>query len=45
MDWILIDTEPQLADSGYVHGTARLWSTDGHLLAVASQTAVAKLFD
>jgi acyl-CoA thioesterase-2 len=44
-DWILIDTDPYLADSGYVHGGARLWSADGHLLAVASQTAVAKLFD
>jgi acyl-CoA thioesterase len=44
-DWILIDTEPHLADSGYVHGAARLWSADGQLLAVASQTAVAKLFD
>ena len=44
-EWILIDTEPHLADSGYVHGAARLWSADGRLLAVASQTAVAKLFD
>jgi acyl-CoA thioesterase II len=44
-EWILIDTEPHLADSGYVHGAARLWSSDGQLLAVASQTAVAKLFD
>lgn len=44
-DWILIDTEPHLADSGYVHGAARLWSADGQLLAVASQTAVAKIFD
>ena len=44
-DWILIDTEPYLADSGYVHGGARLWSADGKLLAVASQTAVAKFFD
>jgi acyl-CoA thioesterase len=44
-DWILIDNEPYLADSGYVHGAARLWSADGHLLAVASQTAVARLFD
>jgi acyl-CoA thioesterase II len=44
-DWILIDTEPYLADSGYVHGGARLWSADGKLLAIASQTAVAKFFD
>jgi acyl-CoA thioesterase II len=44
-DWVLIDTEPYLADSGYVHGGARLWSVEGTLLAVASQTAVAKFFD
>jgi acyl-CoA thioesterase II len=44
-DWILIETDPYLADSGYVHGAARLWSADGRLLAVASQTAVAKIFD
>lgn len=44
-DWILIDTEAYLADSGYVHGGARLWSAEGQCLAVASQTAVAKLFD
>jgi acyl-CoA thioesterase II len=44
-DWILIDTHPYLADSGYVHGAARLWSAGGLLLAVASQTAVAKFFD
>lgn len=42
--WILIDTDPYLADSGYVHGGARLWSENGQLLAVASQTAVAKIF-
>lgn len=43
--WVLIDTDPYLADSGYVHGGARIWSEDGALLAVASQTAVARLFD
>ena len=43
--WVLIDTDPYLADSGYVHGGARIWSEDGTLLAVASQTAVARLFD
>ncbi len=45
MDWILIDTDPYLADSGYVHGAARLWSPEGQLLAVASQTAVARIFE
>jgi acyl-CoA thioesterase len=45
LDWILVDTEPYLADSGYVHGGARIWSPQGQLLAVASQTAVARIFD
>jgi acyl-CoA thioesterase len=45
LDWILVDTEPYLAHSGYVHGGARIWSPDGQLLAVASQTAVARIFD
>jgi acyl-CoA thioesterase-2 len=44
-DWILIETDPYLADSGYVSGAARLWSAEGRLLAVAAQTAVARLFD
>ena len=44
-DWILIDTVPYLGDSGYVHGAARLWSAGGVMLAVASQTAVARIFE
>jgi acyl-CoA thioesterase len=44
-DWVLVDYDPYFASSGYVHGAARLWSVDGTLLAVASQTAVARMFD
>jgi acyl-CoA thioesterase II len=44
-DWILIETDPWIIDGGYVHGGARIWAADGTLLAVASQTAVARLFD
>lgn len=44
-DWALIDLDPHFASGGYVHGAARLWSPDGTLLAVASQTAVAIAFD
>lgn len=43
--WILVDSDPYFADNGYVHGAARLWSHDGTLLAVASQSAVARIFD
>ena len=44
-DWILIETEPYFAHAGFVHGAGRVWSEDGVLLAVASQTARAHLFD
>ena len=44
-DWILIDLDPYFGAGGYVHGAARLWSPDGSLLAVASQTAVALIVD
>ena len=38
-DWVLLDLRPHLAVGGYGHGVAHVWSTDGHLLATASQTA------
>lgn len=44
-DWVLVDLDPHFASGGYAHGAARLWSPDGTLLAVASQTAVAIMFD
>jgi acyl-CoA thioesterase len=44
-DWMLVDIEPYLISGGYVHGAARLWSSTGRLLGVASQTASLLLFD
>lgn len=44
-NWLLIDIDPYLISGGYVHGGARLWSTSGRLLGVASQTASVILFD
>jgi acyl-CoA thioesterase len=44
-DWVLIDVDPYFIADGYVHGAARLWSEDGSLLGVASQTASILLFD
>lgn len=44
-DWVLLDVEPYFAHNGFVHGAVRIWSPDGTLLAVASQTARALLFD
>jgi acyl-CoA thioesterase len=44
-DWMLVDVDPYMISSGYVHGAARLWSSGGALLGVASQTASALIFD
>ena len=44
-EWILVDFDPYLISGGYAHGAARLWSEDGVLLGVASQTATVMLFD
>jgi acyl-CoA thioesterase len=44
-DWVLIDVDPHFIAGGYVHGAARLWSSDGILLGVASQSATLLLFD
>lgn len=38
-EWMLIDFDPYLVSGGYAHGAARLWSNEGTLLGVASQTA------
>ncbi|HVM08480.1 MAG TPA: thioesterase family protein [Acidimicrobiales bacterium] len=40
-EWVLLDMDPWLASGGYLHGGARIWSRDGVLLGVASQTAAA----
>jgi acyl-CoA thioesterase len=44
-EWVLIDFDPYFAHGGYAHGGARVWSSDGTLLAVASQTATLLLLD
>jgi acyl-CoA thioesterase len=44
-DWVLVELVPYFASGGYLHGSAHLWSPEGVHLAVASQTAVAVLFD
>lgn len=42
--WLLIESVPYFADGGFVHGAARLWTADGMLVGVASQSAVARIF-
>lgn len=44
-EWIFLDFDPHLATSGYGHGAARVWGSDGTLLGVASQTASLLIFD
>ncbi len=40
--WVLADVDLDALDHGFVHGTVRLWSDDGRLLAVASQTGAVR---
>lgn len=42
--WVLMDVDPYFGHAGYVHGAARVWTPEGRLVAVASQTAVARVF-
>jgi acyl-CoA thioesterase len=44
-EWMLLDLRPHLAAGDYGHGSAHIWSEDGHLLATASQTASMVRFD
>ncbi|MBS1848159.1 MAG: thioesterase family protein [Actinobacteria bacterium] len=44
-EWVLFDGDPYFGDNGFVHGAARMWAADGTLVAVASQSAVARVFD
>jgi acyl-CoA thioesterase len=44
-DWVLVDAAPEIAVGGYGTGGVRLWSVDGDLLGMATQTARILLFD
>lgn len=39
-DWVLVDTQIDGAANGLAHGACRLWSRDGHLLAVTGQSGL-----
>lgn len=45
VEWVLLDSDPYFGDNGFVHGAARLWTRDGRLVAVASQSAIARIFE
>ena len=38
--WVLLDTQVDGAAVGLAHGTVRMFTPDGHLLAVASQSGL-----
>jgi acyl-CoA thioesterase len=38
-EWVLLELRPDLGARGYGHGSAWIWSPDGRLLAVGSQTS------
>ncbi len=42
-DWVLCDIRIHALVGGYAHGTAFLWSEDGQLLAIASQSIGVRL--
>jgi len=41
-DWVLLDIRIHGIRNGFGHGLVHLWSTDGTLLATASQTAIVR---
>lgn len=44
-EWVLIEILPDIALGGITHGSVRMWSPTGALLAVAGQTATLRLTD
>ncbi len=43
--WVLLDIEAEVAHGGFGHGRVVMWSPDGRVLAVGSQTARLITFD
>ncbi|MCP3988371.1 MAG: acyl-CoA thioesterase [Actinomycetia bacterium] len=42
-DWVLADIELRSVSRGFAHGIVNLWSQDGDLLAIATQTGVVRV--
>jgi acyl-CoA thioesterase len=38
-EWVLLEVDADVAVGGYGHGHVRIWSPDGHMVAVGSQSA------
>ena len=43
-DWVLLECRPELGAGGYGHGTVYLWSPEGVLLAIGSQSSRMRAF-
>jgi acyl-CoA thioesterase len=44
-EWLLLDMDPWFGSGGYLNGAARVWTDDGVLLGVASQTSSAIIWE
>lgn len=43
-DWILLDIQIHGVENGFGHGEVHMWAEDGTLLAVASQSCIARMW-
>jgi acyl-CoA thioesterase len=43
-EWVLLELHPELGDGGYGHGTVWVWTPDGTLIAVGSQSSGMRAF-
>lgn len=41
-DWVQLDNQIEFVGNGFAHGTTLMWSRDGRLLAVASQSMIVR---
>jgi acyl-CoA thioesterase len=44
-EWVLVDIQVEAVSGGYGHAGARLWTDDGVLLGIATQTLVVRAAD
>jgi hypothetical protein len=44
-DWLLLEVRPEVVEGGFGHGMARLFASDGRLVATGSQSMVVNTWD
>ena len=42
-EWVLAEIDLHAAERGFAHGTVNLWTPDGELLGIASQTGALRI--